>query len=197
MKQTSTDFSPYKTRLDMEAAMAATTDFDRATARAADGRPAWMPPGVSFWHPRQEGLAGAWGRGFVNTPRLRTLALTLEAPEAARADVERLVQWAVRTWHMPLNPALSGGWHFLCPDAAIERTAAARGHACQGITFLPETPERRAERLRAPLCTWTIRWTRRRYEGPEVFPYGGAVTVVPGVDLLDDGEDSDIELCDD
>ncbi|KAL8305747.1 hypothetical protein RB600_008569 [Gaeumannomyces tritici] len=68
-------------------------------------RPSWVPPSIDF-------IQGGWGREFTNMHRIEKFAITFDASEADRPFVAILVDWAIRAWRFPLNPAQTG-YHYL------------------------------------------------------------------------------------
>jgi len=151
-------------------------------------RPSWMPPLI--FH------ENAWGRVFVNTPRIRSLRIDIDVPDVRYNEGKELVSWIVRTWRFPLNPGDSANaYHYLGTSwEAVERYswtgtrmqmscirqcgntnchATAQDRAVGDCREHVEVARRFCMGIGPKMYTWRILWTRKRHTGPEVFPYGG------------------------
>ncbi|KAH8844145.1 hypothetical protein MCOR27_011254 [Pyricularia oryzae] len=182
----------------MGAMMKTTSEFGRipqgsVLKDSAAGRPSWMPPQVRY-------TAGMWGREFVNMPCIKTFTMDFDATQDKRDQLAAIVEWAVRTWRFPLNPA-HGGHHYLAADESSVKRKSWRGTAgdwdwlgpcatcrprVEGTTggeLAREAPElclipvhanivsKFRRGLGPRMYSWSVTWTPRSYEGPEEFPY--------------------------
>lgn len=158
--------------------MGLTINFDLSEALARDnsppgGRPGWLPPGVLFrdW---------AWGKFFATCIRLRTFTLVIDALEEFKDAMEQHVQWASRTWQLPLNPNNNGGYQYLSADGNPIQRTSWRGpniywlkHCvkCDVEIRLPNSECEEHTRIETlfrkglgpRIYTWTITFTARTY----------------------------------
>ncbi|KAL8366608.1 hypothetical protein RB595_010460 [Gaeumannomyces hyphopodioides] len=170
------------------------------------GRPAWMPPGLGFELLESDAeFQGPWGRKFVNLPELRTLTIDFDIDQYRRKKMDAIVEWAARVWQLPLNPNINGGYHYLSADGNPIEKMTWRGSyihracpcgcnlRCQTFLYgdigdgwnngnISREEGKELDRIRfkgfgARMYTWTVTWTRRRYDGPEIYPYNGAIGV--------------------
>ncbi|KAI6372098.1 hypothetical protein MCOR25_003833 [Pyricularia grisea] len=183
----------------MGAMMKATAEFgrtpqDSALAHSAAGRPSWMPPQVRY-------TAGMWGREFLNMPCIKTFTMDFDTTQDKRDQLAAIVEWAVRTWRFPLNPAHGGGHHYLAAEEASVTKRSWRGTAGDWDWLGPcatcrprvegtageETAREVSELCLIPvhanivskfrrglgprMYSWSVTWTPRKYEGSEKFPY--------------------------
>lgn len=112
--------NPFGAQTGMEGAMRLSKDFtlERALQEGGygfpTGRPAWMPPGLGFELLENDAeFQGPWGRKFVNLPELRTLTINFNIDKLCRKKMDVIVEWAARAWQLPLNPNITGGYHYL------------------------------------------------------------------------------------
>ncbi|KAL8359078.1 hypothetical protein RB598_007781 [Gaeumannomyces tritici] len=192
--------NPFGAQSGMEAAMRISKDFtlERALKRGGDGlpagRPAWMPPGLGFELLESDAeLQGPWGRKFVNLPELRTLIIDFDIDQHHREEMGTIVEWAARVWQLPLNPKTNGGYHYLSADgnpiekitwrgSFIHSVCCPRGCKFADCSTLEwkdkqKIVDRQMRGLGARMYTWTVKCTRRRYDGPGIYPYSGAIGV--------------------
>ncbi|TLS23114.1 uncharacterized protein PpBr36_06631 [Pyricularia pennisetigena] len=181
----------------MGAMMKATAGFGRTQNSTLDhsaaGRPSWMPPQVRY-------TAGMWGREFVNMPCIKTFTMDFDTTQDKRDQLAAIVEWAVRTWRFPLNPAHSDHHYLAAEEASVTRrswrgtagdwdwlgpcaTCRPRAEGTAGDQPAGEAPElcsipvhaRIVSKFRRGLgprmYSWSVTWTPRKYEGPEKFPY--------------------------
>ncbi|TLD19297.1 hypothetical protein PspLS_09968 [Pyricularia sp. CBS 133598] len=104
----------------------------------------------------------------------------------------RMVPWDLRHRRhhgnqTPLpDPASGPTTNDLSPEGPATRTVT-KGRVCQCVTFLAHTDVQYTQRVADTVHQWTLRWTPRRYDGPEVYSYGGLVSALKADDLVDEG----------
>ena len=168
----------------------------RATTSSINGGsvfPHWAPP-VYF------GLG--WGLAFRYLPNLKSLVMDFDATDNIRADMETLVEWAVRTWRFPLGPNRPDGMHYLSTEGNPVQKTSWRGLPAHWPVSCPSDDgsfhddgeyvhtrrgcgscRRRSlltEHGHGPrMYTWTITWTPRKDNvgpmHPEAFMEEGQV----------------------
>ncbi|KAL8362562.1 hypothetical protein RB601_008079 [Gaeumannomyces tritici] len=153
-----------------------------------------MPPGLGFELLESDAeLQGPWGRKFVNLPELRTLIIDFDIDQHHREEMGTIVEWAARVWQLPLNPKTNGGYHYLSADgnpiekitwrgSFIHSVCCPRGCKFADCSTLEwkdkqKIVDRQMRGLGARMYTWTVKCTRRRYDGPGIYPYSGAIGV--------------------
>lgn len=185
----------------MGAMMASTQSFGKPTEYSSGGHPAascnatsWMPPEVCF-------KAGMWAREFLNMPCIRSFTMDFDTTQDKREQLAAIVEWAVRTWRFPLNPA-HGRYHYLAAEESSVRRTSWRGTAADwdwlgpcascsprsaqaagGEESMGQVPEpcsipthanimHKFQRDLGPrIYSWSVTWTRRKHDGLEEFPY--------------------------
>ncbi|KAI6631752.1 hypothetical protein MCOR14_007650 [Pyricularia oryzae] len=179
-------------------------------AKSAPSRPEWITPppeGLPCSYP-----VGSWAREFVNMPHIRTLTMDFHCDQTQRIPYEAWIEEVViKTWRFPLNPKHHQGYHYLSAEGNPVRKLSwrgAEGHVenictecgadrvlchndadwCQSYKLVEE---RALIGRGLRMYTWTVTWTRRKYEGPEVYPYNGCVEVDD--DDYQDEWDSDMD----
>ncbi|KLU91646.1 hypothetical protein MAPG_10164 [Magnaporthiopsis poae ATCC 64411] len=172
-------------------------------------RPRWAPPEANFTQNRT-GCQPNWAREFINMPRLKTFAMDFDAPEHRRDELAKIVEWAARAWRMPLNPN-HAGYHYLSADGNPVSKTSWRGtihdwpstcsvcsqYFCSNARLECEEHERVWGLFRKGygprICSWTVTWTPRRSNGPEVYPYdrdSSFLTTGLDHDVQDDDDES-------
>ncbi|KAL8392415.1 hypothetical protein RB595_002562 [Gaeumannomyces hyphopodioides] len=151
-------------------------------------RPCWVPPSIDF-------IQGGWGREFINMHRIEKFTITFDASEARRPAVAILVDWAIRAWRFPLNPAQTG-YHYLSAAGNPIQRMSWRGTRdnvdgrcpdCQQLIMITgacilvdgsydleddycETHWKIRERFfmnfGPRVYSWTVTWTPRRHDDP-------------------------------
>ncbi|KLU86256.1 hypothetical protein MAPG_05272 [Magnaporthiopsis poae ATCC 64411] len=156
------------------------------------GRPGWITP-----HPAGEHCSyplRSWPRELVNMPRIQTLTLDFHCNEGQRPNFEAWLDTAVQSWNFPLNPKHQG-YHYLSAQGNPIRKLSWRasvnyvGWLCEECSRTMELEgrdgceshsavrDKLTKGFGPRMYTWTVTWTRRRHNGPETYPYNGAIEV--------------------
>lgn len=157
---------------------------------------------------------GALIRQLSQNPDLDN-ELPFHCSENWRANFEVIIDYVVEMWRFPLNPH-HAGYHYLVAEGNPARKLSWPGRWVIGRINAPfftfylvvpchidgDCPTHAASRDKVSrfigprMYTWTVTWTRRRYDGPEEYPYGDLVEV-DEEDYWEDGDsepDEDVDL---
>ncbi|KAI7925683.1 hypothetical protein M0657_002291 [Pyricularia oryzae] len=97
---------------------------------------------------KSEGRLTSLGDSSSGPYSSKTLTMNFHCSENWRANFEVIIDYVVEMWRFPLNPH-HAGYYYL----------AAEGNPVRKLSWRGQMGPR--------MYTWTVTWTRRRYDGPE------------------------------